>query len=156
MKSCLLFVILIFVPALSLASESGTATVIDFTASGYGIVGLLLFVCAYALVPLENKIHLRKSKPVLLAAGIIWVLVALGYASVGDTHTPHEAIRHSLLEYAELFLFLLVAMTYINALEERNVFQALRSYLVSKGYSCEGFSGLPACWHFSFLRLQTT
>ncbi len=61
--------------------------------------------------------------------------MALGYASVGDTHTPHEAIRHSLLEYAELFLFLLVAMTYINALEERNVFQALRSYLVSKGYS---------------------
>jgi Na+/H+ antiporter NhaD/arsenite permease-like protein len=135
MRSLIFFVALIFLPALSWAAESGTAAVLDFTSSAYGYLGLLLFAGAYALVPLENKIHLRKSKPVLLAAGIIWILVALGYASVGDTHTPHEAIRHSLLEYAELFLFLLVAMTYINALEERNVFQALRSYLVSKGYS---------------------
>ena len=40
-----------------------------------------------------------------------------------------------MLEYAELFLFLLVAMTYINSMEERNVFQALRSTLVSRGFS---------------------
>ncbi len=45
------------------------------------------------------------------------------------------AIRHNLLEYAELFLFLLVAMTYINAMDERNVFQALRSWLVTRGFS---------------------
>jgi Na+/H+ antiporter NhaD/arsenite permease-like protein len=34
-----------------------------------------------------------------------------------------------------LFLFLLAAMTYINAMEERNVFQALRAFLVSRGFS---------------------
>jgi Na+/H+ antiporter NhaD/arsenite permease-like protein len=43
-----------------------------------------------------------------------------------------------LLEYAELFLFLLAAMTYINAMEERNVFQALRCHLVSRGFSLRG------------------
>jgi Na+/H+ antiporter NhaD/arsenite permease-like protein len=32
-------------------------------------------------------------------------------------------------------LFLLVAMTYINAMEERNVFEALRSWLIRKGFS---------------------
>ena len=37
------------------------------------------------------------------------------------------ALRHNILEYAELMLFLLVAMTYINAMEERMVFGALRS-----------------------------
>jgi len=83
----------------------------------------------------EEKLHMRKSKPVMLAAGIIWVLVALAYAAIGDTHTPHTAIKDNLIEYAELFLFLLAAMTYINAMDERNVFQALRSWLVSRGFT---------------------
>ena len=111
------------------------AAATGFATSLYGYLGLVLFITAYALVPFENKFHLRKSKPVLLAAGLIWVLVALAYNSVGDTHTAHQAIKESMLEYAELFLFLLAAMTYINALEERNVFQSLRAFLVSRGYS---------------------
>jgi len=78
---------------------------------------------------------LRKSKPVLLAAGIIWILVAITFSGLGDHQAAEEAIRHNLLEYAELFLFLLVAMTYINAMDERNVFQALRSWLVTRGFS---------------------
>jgi Na+/H+ antiporter NhaD/arsenite permease-like protein len=105
------------------------------TGSFLGIASLVFFILAYALVPLENTIHLRKSKPVLIAAGVIWILVALAYNRMGDTHTAHEAIQNSLLEYAELFLFLLSAMTYINALEERNVFQSLRAFLVSREFS---------------------
>jgi PAS domain S-box-containing protein len=124
------------VPAVAWASEGSSVTVVtDFTSSIYGYLGLLLFILAYTLVTMENQLHLRKSKPVLFAAGLIWVLVALAYAGIGDTHTAHAAIKASLLEYAELFLFLLVAMTYINALEERNVFQSLRAHLVSRGYS---------------------
>ncbi len=107
------------------------------TGTFWGIAALALFVLAYALVPLENTIHLRKSKPVLFAAGIIWVLVAVAYARIGDTHSAHVALKQSLLEYAELFLFLLAAMTYINALEERNVFQTLRAFLVSRGFSLQ-------------------
>jgi Na+/H+ antiporter NhaD/arsenite permease-like protein len=34
-----------------------------------------------------------------------------------------------MLEYSELFLFLLVAMTYIEAMRERNVFEALKVWL---------------------------
>lgn len=128
---------LLAAPVLVWASggETGHSELIDFTKTTYGYLGIGLFVAAYALVPLENTIHLRKSKPVLLAAGFIWVLVAFAYMKIGDTHTAHEAIKHSLLEYAELFLFLLAAMTYINSMEERNVFQALRAWLVSKGFS---------------------
>ncbi|ACN14103.1 NhaD2 [Desulforapulum autotrophicum HRM2] len=125
------------VPVLALASSPtpGTSELVDFTRTIYGYLGIGLFVAAYCLVPLENIIHLRKSKPVLLAAGIIWILVALAYMGIGDTHSAHEAIKDSLLEYGELFLFLLAAMTYINAMEERKVFQALRAFLVSKGFS---------------------
>lgn len=133
---CLLFVFW-GIPALALASNgtSDPSELMDFTRTIYGYLGIGLFVAAYLLVPLENIIHLRKSKPVLVAAGVIWILVALAYMRIGDTHTAHEAIKESLLEYAELFLFLLAAMTYINSMEERMVFQALRAFLVSKGFS---------------------
>ena len=122
---------------LALASSSA-GTAIDtasLTGSVFGILSVLLFVGAYTLVILEEQLHLRKSKPVLLAAGIIWVLVAITFSRMGDNHAAEIALRHNLLEYAELFLFLLVAMTYINAMDERNIFQALRSWLVSRGFS---------------------
>ncbi len=138
MKFFMTLLILLVTPAAVLASGGGqeaAGAVVDFTQSIYGYLGIAMFVLAYCLVPFEEVIHLRKSKPVILAAGVIWVLVALAYASVGDTHTAHEAIKHGLLEYAELFLFLLVAMTYINSLEERGVFQCLRAFLVSRGFT---------------------
>jgi Na+/H+ antiporter NhaD/arsenite permease-like protein len=39
------------------------------------------------------------------------------------------------LEYAELFLFLLVAMTYIEAMRERLVFEKLKVWLINKGFT---------------------
>lgn len=121
--------------AMASTSSAGAVDTSGLTTSALGIFSVILFVAAYSLVIFEEQIHLRKSKPVLLAAGIIWVCVAITFASMGNTHAAEAAIRHNLLEYAELFLFLLCAMTYINAMDERNVFQALRSWLVSRGFS---------------------
>lgn len=114
-------------------SESGAIQ--NLTGSAMGFIALALFVAAYGLVIAEEKLHLRKSKPVIVAAGIIWALVALSYQALGRPDHAHAAILHNLTEYAELFLFLLAAMTYINALEERNAFQALRSWLINKGFT---------------------
>jgi len=108
---------------------------LDLTNHWVGYTAIALFVLAYVLVIMEEQLHLRKSKPVLLAAGLIWILIALAYNSAGDTHSAERAIRHNFLEYAELFFFLLVAMTYINAMLERGVFDALRDWLVLKGFS---------------------
>jgi NhaD family Na+/H+ antiporter len=101
-----------------------------------GITALIIFAVAYALVMAEEFTHLRKSKPVILAAGIIWALIASVISGMeGFARDAAEvAVRHNLLEYAELMLFLLVAMTYINAMDERNVFERLRSWLVQKGF----------------------
>ncbi|HHH46576.1 MAG TPA: sodium:proton antiporter, partial [Thiotrichales bacterium] len=107
----------------------------DFTSHWASWVAVGIFVFAYLLVILEENLHLRKSKPVIVAAGFIWLIVALLYGAAGDTHTPELAVRHNLLEFAELFLFLLAAMTYINTMEERGVFDALRAWLVSRGFS---------------------
>jgi Na+/H+ antiporter NhaD/arsenite permease-like protein len=123
------------IPLTTVASESGHTQVLDLTSHWAGFAALAVFFLAYALVIAEETLHLRKSKPVMVAAGIIWTLVAVVYAQHGDTHTAEAAVRHNLLEFAELFLFLLAAMTYINAMDERGVFDILRAKLVSQGYS---------------------
>jgi NhaD family Na+/H+ antiporter len=130
-------------------ASGGTVIPENFTTSTYGLTGLLIFVAAYILVIFEDHLHLRKSKPVMVAAGLIWVLVALAYRSIGEVDAPHAAVLHNLTEYAELFLFLLSAMTYINALSERNVFRTLRNWLVSRGFSLRTIFWLTGL--FSFL-----
>ena len=109
-----------------------TAPALDLTSHPAGLAALAIFVVAYALVVLEERIHLRKSKPVMLAAGLIWGLVAWQ----GERLAPGvagEAFRHIFLEFAELFFFLIVAMSFVAAMAERNVFEALRARLVSGG-----------------------
>lgn len=107
---------------------------LSLTSSWVGVVAILIFVAAYSLVIAEEFTHLRKSKPVILGAGIIWALIAHQYASHSMTHAAEEAVRHFMVEFGELFLFLLVAMTYVNSMSERRVFDALRSWLVNRGY----------------------
>lgn len=116
-------------------AASGTALQHDLTGHWAGYVSIMLFAAAYMLVIFEEALHLRKSKPVMFAAGLIWVFVAIAYAEVGDTHGAETAVRHNLLEFAELFLFLLAAMTYINTMDERGVFDVLRAWLVNRGFS---------------------
>ena len=84
----------------------------------------------------EEFSHLRKSKPVILSAAIIWAIIAFHFSSNKDyTIEIEHALEHNILEFAELFLFLLVAMTYINSLEERKVFDVVRYQLTSRGFS---------------------
>lgn len=132
---------------------------LDLTMSPVGIISLVLFALAYVLVMAEEKLHLRKSKPVLVAAGIIWALVAWRYMQDGITGVTADAFRHTLLEFAELMLFLLVAMTYINALEERRLFDALRAWMIRKGFSYRSLfwiSGVLAFFISSFANNMTT
>ena len=84
---------------------------------------------------IEETIHLRKSKPVMVAAGIIWFFVSLTYSQAGEVELVEELVRHGLLEFVELFLFLLAAMTYINTMDERGVFDVLRARLLAHGFS---------------------
>jgi len=108
---------------------------LSFTDQWTGYVALAVFLAAYVLVIVEESLQLRKSKPVMVAAGVIWILTAIAYVSHNQSHAVAEILRHNLLEYAELLLFLLSAMTFINTMSERNIFEALRARLVSRGLS---------------------
>jgi Na+/H+ antiporter NhaD/arsenite permease-like protein len=136
-KSLLSIILILFSPALFAFSSSASISPTDFTGSIYGILALLIFVIGYFFVLAEEIIHLRKSKPIMVAAGFIWLLTGIAYTLSGDNITAGLSARHYILEYAELFLFLLAAMTFITTMEERLVFAALRSWLIVQRYSLQ-------------------
>jgi NhaD family Na+/H+ antiporter len=150
MKNTLITLMALIIPLLfnSVAWAAGGEThePLDLTNSTVGFIAIGIFAFAYLLVMAEEFTHLRKSKPVIIAAGIIWAMIGAVYMNHGMSELAEHAVRHNLLEYAELMLFLLVAMTYINAMEERSVFEALRSWLIQKGF---GFRKL--FWFTGFL-----
>lgn len=109
---------------------------LNMTSSSLGMVALVIFVIAYGFVIAEEFIHLRKSKPVMLAAGLIWILTAILAKTVDNgSEVIDQAISHNLLEFSSLLLFLLTAMVYVNAMTERNVFESLRAWLIKRNYS---------------------
>ena len=104
----------------------------SLTVAWVGYVSLICFCLAYTLVIFEEKIHMRKSKPVILIGCFMWGLIGIYEAQHGGGHA-HDYVKELIAEIGELFFFLLVAMTYINTLDERNVFKALRVWLLKKG-----------------------
>ena len=92
-------------------------TMIDLTTSWVGIAALAIFALSYVLVVLEESTQLRKSKPVLVAAGLIWALIGMAYTAAGKPEAARMAAEHTIYEYGELLLFLLVAITYVNTME---------------------------------------
>jgi len=104
--------------------------------SWVGYVSLAAFVVAYLLVIFEEKLHLRKSKPVILIGCLLWALIAFYEAMHGGGgHGAEAHVKELLVEISELFFFILVAMTFINTLQERLVFESLKSWLIKKGFS---------------------
>ena len=128
-------------PALGLTASPAAAQApdtLDLTTEPLGILALAIFIVGYALVVLEETTHMRKSKPVLVAAGLIWAVIGFSYSAAGRGRIANEAAAHTIFEFGELFLFLLVAITYVNTLEERRVFEVLRARLAGLGLSYRG------------------
>jgi len=142
--------LLLFLSTAVLAQEGGGAAVsrLDLTHHIVGYLAIVIFFLAYALAMVEEITELRKSKPMVLAASLIWVLVAIMYVRWDLGDVAEQAFRASLEGYAELFLFLLVSMTYLNAMEDRGVFENLRVRLLSKGFSYRQLFWITGCLAF--------
>lgn len=127
----LIFSLFLFlVPNLVAASS----LLLDMTSNYYGLISVFVFFIAYIFVVGEDFFHMRKSKPVLLASGIIWVLIGFYCTQVGKSQLAEEAFNYNLTEYAQLLLFLIVAMSYVNAMEERGVFDFIRKWMIDKKF----------------------
>jgi Na+/H+ antiporter NhaD/arsenite permease-like protein len=112
------------------------AAAINLVGHPFGWLLLAIFVVGYYFIATEEKYHIDKAKPALFTGTLMFVLIGLYYVGMGADLSPFEQeIDHLILEIAEIFFFLFVAMTYIEALIERGVFSALRAKLIAKGYS---------------------
>ena len=125
--------LIVFPPLASAGHMSGISAEIQNHWIGY--LCLAIFVVAMLAVIAEEFIGMRKSKPMLISAGLIWGLIAVLAGQTGNSVEAEHAVRHNLLQYAELMLIMLVVMTYINAMSERQVFKTLQGWLGHRGYS---------------------
>src|SRR5436190_4006877 len=108
---------------------------LNLTTHWAGIASLICFAVAYGVAVAEERLQVRKSVPVLVAAAVIWIFVGLAAAQIGAGAEVADAARHTILEFGELLLFLIPAMTYVNTLEDRGLFDVLRVWLVRRGLS---------------------
>lgn len=148
LRNLLLLVTALLYSTGAIADTAAAEEVMVLTHSLYGYLAVLVFVIAYLLVIGEEKLQLRKSKPVLVGAGLIWIIIGIAYTKAGLQDLAKANLQATLLEFSELMLFLLVAMTYINAMEERRIFEALRAWMVRKGFSYQALFWLTGILSF--------
>lgn len=127
--------LLTIVPTFAWAEAETAAQTLNLTNHWVGFTALAIFGFAYLLAMTEEVTELNKSKPMVLAASLIWALIAAVYAGHETGEIAGKAFRACLEGYAELFLFIMVSMAYLNAMEDRGVFDNLRVWLLSKGFS---------------------
>jgi len=121
-------------PSVAMTQGHQQAAQLGATATPLGWTVVAVFTVAYLLVALEERTGLRKSKPVMLAAALTWGLIAWSVRNdpMQSAHVA-DAFERMFLEFAELFFFLIVAMTFVGAMTERGVFDVLRAALVRRG-----------------------
>ncbi|HHJ39967.1 MAG: sodium:proton antiporter [Methylothermaceae bacteria B42] len=136
MRRLLLTLLVFMLPFTLAAKEAHVHSPGNLINTPIAWICLGLFVLAYVLVMLEEVISMEKSKPLLFCAAMIWVLISVLSQQYSIPETQVNAfLRAELVEYAELFLFLLVATAYVNVLDERNTFKVLCGWLAQRGMS---------------------
>jgi len=129
--------LLMFSVSFVFASGGGSSQEIPvLTFEWIGIASLVIFVLGYYFVAMEEKYHIDKAKPALFIGTFTFILIGIYYAiNHLNMDLVHNQVEHLILEIAEIFFFLFVAMTYIETLIHMNVFERMKYNLVSKGYS---------------------
>jgi len=108
---------------------------LDLTHHLAGYLSLIVMIAAYIAAMFEEATELRKSKPMLLAAALVWFFIVVTYQQQGNDQHAVAAFRSNLQSYIELLLFIMVSMTYLNAMEDMRIFDALKAWLVRKNMS---------------------
>lgn len=117
-------------PIMSWAGEGATPKPLDLTQTWAGYFSLVVIVVAYIAAMFEDVTFLRKSKPMLLGASLVWIAILVHYQQIGDTELALRAFKENLQAFFELLLFIMVSMSYLNVMEDMRVFDALRVRLL--------------------------
>ena len=122
--------------ALAFGSGDAAGEALNLTTTWVGIASLIIFVVGYFFIATEENFHIDKAKPAIFIGTFMFLLIGFYMLANGlDVHSLQNEVNHLILEISQIVFFLMVAMTYIEALIERDVFNALKYNLVSKGYT---------------------
>ena len=122
--------------ALAFGSGDAAGEALNLTTTWVGIACLIIFVVGYFFIATEENFHMDKAKPAIFIGTFMFLLIGFYMLANGlDVHSLQNEVNHLILEISQIVFFLMVAMTYIEALIERDVFNALKYNLVSKGYT---------------------
>ncbi|MGB3750871.1 MAG: sodium:proton antiporter NhaD [Arcobacteraceae bacterium] len=118
------------------SGDANSEVAADITMTWVGIACLIIFVVGYYFIAMEEHYQIDKAKPALLTGTLLFMLIAFYYA-INDMNMDlvHTQAQHLILEIAEIFFFLFVAMTYIESMIHMGVFDRLKYNLISRGYT---------------------
>ncbi len=93
---------------------------------------IIIFIICYMLIIFEEIMKIKKSTIVIISSSIMWILIFFYY---NNEYKLNNYIKIFLLEYCELFLFLFVAMIYINSIKYFGILNTLKNYIILKKLS---------------------
>jgi len=135
-RQFLVLISLFLLPSLCFAEETTAATQLDLKHHFIGYLGIAITVLAYAIAMTEDLHQMSKAKPMVLGSALIWLAIFVFYSvEYGTAKNVATIFQSNLTAYAELFLFITVSMTFLNAMTERGIFDALRIVLANRQYS---------------------
>ncbi|MBF8278022.1 MAG: sodium:proton antiporter [Candidatus Brocadiaceae bacterium] len=132
------FIVLLFLvllPSLCYAHETIAATPLTLKHHFVGYLAVAIAAIAYITTMTEDVHEMRKSKPMILGSALIWFAIGTYFTLHGQAKTVVVAFKSNITAYAELMLFIVVSMTYLNVMTERSIFNGIRIYLLNKQYS---------------------
>lgn len=125
----------VLLPSLCFAQETTVATQLDLKHHFVGYLAVAITVIAYIIAMTEDVHEMRKSKPMILGSALIWFAIGTYFTLHGQAKTAAVAFEANITAYAELMLFIVVSMTYLNVMSERGIFDGIRIYLLNKQYT---------------------
>ncbi|MGD0960997.1 MAG: sodium:proton antiporter NhaD [Methylomonas sp.] len=132
----IVLVLTFLIPSISIAEEAVQIAQLDLQGHFVGYVAVTLTILAYIVAMTEDLHHMSKAKPMVLGSALVWFSIFIYYYTVhGSPKTVTAGFESNLMAYVELFLFIMVSMTFLNTMTERGIFDALRIVLLNRQYS---------------------
>lgn len=126
----------LLLPSLSIAQDIAAAVPSELKGHWVGYSAIAITILAYIVAMTEDVHQMSKAKPMVLGSALIWFAIFIYYHQVhGNSKMVAAGFESNLMAYVELFLFIMVSMTFLNTMTERGIFDALRIFLVNRQYS---------------------
>ena len=114
------------------------------------VILVVVFVLAYVLIAMENKININKSSVALLLCCLMWSLLSLFSTSI-DPSLDHARISSDLLgalgSTCEILVFLIGAMTIVDIIDTHGGFEVITKHHQAYHYPEEDPSAVAAGHH---------